>query len=107
MASSNINVFRAFAEGREAQGGSVRSVRTESNTFVLYSYGTPIAYRTGHPGDVTSAVGVFDDRSYSVTTSKQRTQAERCFAPNRVVRREHKLFRQQLAELGADLSTAR
>jgi hypothetical protein len=98
---SNAEVFRAFAEGREATGGNVRSV-AEGRYHVLYSYSTPIAYR-----DELGAA--FDDRSYSNTTSRQRSQAMRAAesALPSVGLMSHAKFRQAVRDLGADLSRAR
>ena len=66
---TNAEVFAAFAARNTAQGGSVRSVR-HANGVVLYSYSTPIAYYAD-----SMSLPVFTTRRFSVTTSKQQSQA--------------------------------
>jgi len=67
---TNAEVFNAFATKRIAKGGSVRTEAIAGGTGVaLFSYGTPVAVNTDEHGIV------FDARKYSVTTSKQQSQA--------------------------------
>lgn len=96
---TNQQVFKAFANGTEAHANNVRSVKLGMGTTVLYSYGTPIAYRL--LGTERQAIGVFDAQRYSVTTSKQRSQAMREFPAAYVTEHEHEAFRNELCALGA------
>lgn len=67
---TNRDVFKAFAERREAEGGTVRSARADG-ALVLYSYGTPVALR---PDDEPNAAW-FSESTHSPTTAKQMSQA--------------------------------
>ena len=99
---TNREVFEQFAVGQPADGGNVRSVRHGTKTVVLYSYGTPVAFR------VDGGEGVrFDARSHSPTTSKQVTQAKRACLGQEVTDLRHELFRKAVDILGADLAGAR
>lgn len=96
---TNHEVFSAFANGRAANGGSVRS-EVVGNVTVLYSYATPIAL---NPGDEFPVY--FDARKYSVTTSKQANQARReCGYPRDL---DHSAFRKLCREAGVYLGGAR
>jgi len=97
---TNNEVFRAFANGLSAKGGSVRSEVTESGAAVLYSYATPIALK---PGDGFPTY--FDARKYSVTTSKQVNQAKR--EASYVRDMTHGEFRILCRQYGANLAGAR
>lgn len=108
---SNIQVFKKFALGLEAVGNSVKTVNvegsglgvTEGTYTILYSYSTPIAYRSPHLGGQF----YFDSHSYSVTTSKQRTQAKRELPSGVIYDLAHEHFRKCCRQIGADLSGAR
>jgi hypothetical protein len=98
---SNKEVFTAFAHNRVARGGNVRAERAETGTLVLYSYATPIAYT------IDGSEWIFDERKYSVTTSKQVSQAK-AVLPERCIRTEaHADFRAAVRELGVYLGMAR
>jgi hypothetical protein len=97
---SNQSVFKAFAQGHEAKGGSVR-VQMFGEVAVLYSYATPIGYR------LPDGPVYFDDRRYSVTTSKQQAQARREVPSADAYVLPHREFREQCKQFGFDLIGAR
>lgn len=99
--ASNREVFQAFAAGREAKGGSIKAERSHNGALALYSYGTPIALY-GPNGE-----GIFDARTYSVTTSKQQNQAKREFPAKLIQVVEHAQFRTLCRVHHVDLTGAR
>lgn len=98
---TNREVFRAFAAGLEAVGGSVAS-RAFGDVVALYSYGTPIALRDPSRA---AAVTVWDARTYSPTTVKQRSMAQAVCGGAFVL--DHDAFRDRCREAGVDLTGAR
>lgn len=104
---TNKETCQAFAAGQEGHGSHLKSVRLQNGAVVLYSYTTPVAYRTGHAGgaDALRWPAVFDERSYGPTTGKQVALAKRACGSYETM--EHREFRERLRYLGADLSMAR
>lgn len=100
---SHREVCRAFAAGREGDGGNLRSERA-SGGVVLVSYSTPVALlRDGAP------TALFTARTFSVTTAKQMTRAQQaCAAAGLSVEAlTEDAFHAAAKRLGADLSAAR
>ena len=97
--STNTEVFYAFAN-RHADEGS--AVRVEDTPFgvVLYSYATPIAFFTSD-----AEVPVFTTRKFSVTTSKQQSQARRIAGAYTDL--DDAEFRIQATRIGASFALAR
>ena len=96
---SNREVFQKFASRQPAQGGSVRSEQA-SGGVVLYSYATPIAVFPTHAYEP-----VFTTRKFSVTTSKQQSQAKAACGSYNTMDDED--FRAAARAMGADFSLAR
>lgn len=101
--ASHEEVFAAFARGRALDGGAVKTLLLrggDGETIVLYSYGTPVAFRElGH------AAACFDERTYSMATARDMAGARAACAEPVTV--PHEPFRLALRLLGADLSRAR
>jgi hypothetical protein len=104
--STNAQVFAAFAQGRTAKGGSVNSV-AHPNGVVLYSYATPIAFNCSfeHNFGTDSESPIFDERKYSVTTSKQTNAAKRACGTYTEI--NHSVFRDLCAAQSISVSNAR
>lgn len=97
--ASNDEVFDAFSRRVGAQGGSVRSQR-HAKGVVLYSYSTPIAF---FPDE--HDVPTFTMRKFSVTTSKQASQARAKFPTVRNLPADN--FETEAKRCGADFAFAR
>lgn len=96
---TNAQVFSAFAKGAHCVGNSVRSEVLPNGTVVLYSYATPIAFRSPE-GDY-----FFTQRKFSVTTSKQQSQAKG--AVRNFTTMDDDLFRKLATEDGVSFAGAR
>lgn len=95
---TNAQVFEAFAYGGEAKGGSVRSEQ-QGDALVLMSYSTPIAFRD------SDANYFFTERKFSVTTSKQQSQARS--AVNTFMTLDDNRFRDEARKHGVYFGGAR
>lgn len=96
---TNAEVFSAFARREGMQGGSVRSIKTDRGS-VLYSYSTPIAVFVND-----TDVPVFTTRRFSVTTSKQQSQAKAIAGAYREV--DAAEFKSIATKVGASFTFAR
>jgi hypothetical protein len=91
----NRRVVDRFLVGKQAQGGHMRAVDV-GGALILYSHGTPIAYRLE-----TDLPIYVDDRPYSVTTGREwRHLTAAAFNVEYV---PHAVFRERVKVMGIQL----